>query len=438
VLDLVLVVVLCQEPAAAPPQAPQAESGNFLDPLHGTLRVKYRYHATSSESDTDLYEILTLTYGNLDRDPVTAALSARFAEDLDGNRHVQGFTPFNSLDDRYRSYATQRLYTAYINFQTSEREFALRAGRQSLEDFPEAVMMDGGLARVQLGSRVAVAAFGGVPVNLFESSPAGDAMYGASAEWVPDAERRARYRVEYLHIRDDNVFGLHQDDLIGFVLDEGTGPFTVHARYTLLEGKSRDVVARLTGALPDAEFLFQAQATYVFHRIEVLSYALDPYAAFLMDLQPYLDVSVRASKAFGQAFSFDLLFTSRQFVRNGVETTYNHEWKRVEFSPMVRPWDDLSLRVSADYWNSSGNDFWTVSGDLSWSLHRDILLSAGSSYALYSVDAFTGEEHDRVRAYTLSIKWKVSKQSSIDARFTLEDNDVGRFRILEVGFRHAF
>lgn len=410
----------------------------ILDPLQGTLRVKYRYRATSSESDSDLYEILNLSYGNPERDNVNAALTARLAEDLDGNRNVQGFYPFTSLDDRYRSFATQRLYAAYLDFRTSGREFAVRAGRQALEEFPEAVLMDGGLARLQIGSRVVVAAFGGVPVNLFESSPAGDAMYGASAEWVPDPERRARYRMEYLHIRDENVFGLHQDDLLGFVLDEGAGPFNFHARYTLLEGNSRDFVGRLTGALPDAEVLFQLQATYVFHRIEVLSYAIDPYAGFLMDLQPYLDLSARASKGFGDAMTFDLSFASRQFVRNGVETTYNHEWKRVEFSPTVRPFTDLSVRVSADFWNSSGNDFWTLSGDVAWTVHRDILLTVGSSYALYSVDAFTGEEHDRVRTYSAALKWKVSKQSSIDARFTIEVNAIDRFRILEVGFRHAF
>jgi hypothetical protein len=399
--------------------------------------MSYRYRATSTESDTDLYEILSLTYGNPDRDSVTGALMARFAEDLDGNRNVQGFYPFGSVDDARRSFATQRLYLAYLDFRTTGREFTFRGGRQILDEFPEAVSMDGGLARLQIGSRVVVSAFGGIPVNLFEPSPSGDAMYGGSAEWLPD---RGRYRFEYLHVRDDNVFGLHKDDLLAWSIDEGWGPFNVHARYAMLEGESRDLVGRITGSVPDAEFLFQAQVTYVFHRIEALSYALDPYASFMMDLQPYLDVSLRASKGFGEIVTLDAVFTSRQFVHNGVETTYNHEFKRFEISPTIRKWplDDLTIRVSADYWNSSGNDFWTVSGDVSWALHRDITLWAGSSYALYSVDAFTGEEHERVRTYSIGLKWKVSKGSSIDARFMLEDNSIGTFRVFEFGFRHAF
>jgi hypothetical protein len=240
-----------------------------------------------------------------------------------------------------------------------------------------------------------------------------------------------------MHIRDDNAFGLHKDDLVGVSLDEGMGDFHVHARYTLLEGESRDLVARLTGAVPDAGFLFRLQGTYVFHRIEALSYPLDPYSSFLMDLQPYFDLVVSLSKSFG-AVVLDASYTLRRLVRNGIETTYNHEFDRIEIAPTIRPIDELSFRFSADFWNSSGSDFWTVGGDLAWTVHKDIVLAAGSSYALYSVDQFTGEEHERARTYSVGLKWRVSRLSSIDARFYYEQTTIGDFRTLEVGFRHAF
>jgi hypothetical protein len=441
VLIGIVAFILLQEPPLPPsPEPPQTSSPSLLDPLTGTIRVQYRYRATSDASDSDLYEIISLAYGNLEKDPVTAVLTARLAEDLDGNKHVNGFYPFTSTDDRYAKWSTERLYTAYLDFKPRESSVQIRAGRQTLDEFPECVPMDGARVRVLAGSQIALAAFGGIPVNLFESSPSGDAMYGASVDWLPVPEGRGRYRVEYLHLRDENVFGLHRDDLVGFVMEEGAGDFSFHARYTLLEGESRDLVARLTGAVPDAEFLFQLQGTYVFHQIEVLSYAIDPYASFMMDLQPYCDVEARASKGFGSVFTLDALFTSRQFVRSGVETTYNHEFKRFELAPVLRNWplNDVTLRVAWDYWNSSGEGFWTLSGDISWSLQRDIVLFLGSSYALYSVDAFTGEEHDRVRTYSAALKWKVSKTSSIDARFSYEENAVGNFRTLEIGFRHAF
>ncbi len=440
-LELVLALLLSQEPPTAPPaqETPTKSAPTLLDPLTGSIRVKYRYRATSQESDSDLYEIASLAYGNPEKDVVSAALLLRLAEDLDGNQNVKGFYPFTSLDDARRSSATERLYLGYLDFRPVDSGVLLRGGRQILDEFPEAVPMDGGLVRYLVIPQVALTVFGGIPDNMFEPSPSGDAMYGGSVEWSPDVERRGRYRVEYLHLRDENVLGLHLNDLVGFSMEEGAGPFTFHARYTLLEGESRDLVARLSGAVPDAEFLFQLQGTYVFHRIEALSYAIDPYATFMMDLQPYMDLSLRASKGFGGVVEIDALFTSRQLVRNGVETTYNHEFKRVELSPLLRNWpiEDVSVRVSLDYWNSSGDDFWTFSGDVSWELHRNILLTAGSSYALYSIDSFTGEEHDRVRTYSVALRWTVSKGSVIEMRFTYDQNAIHNFRIFQFGFRHA-
>lgn len=429
------MILLCLQETAHPPGIPQDPPvASPLDRLQGTLRVKYRYRATSDESDSDLIEIISLAYGT-SKDFVSAGLSARLAEDTDGNRNVEGYYPFTSLDDKYSSFATQRLYTAYLDFRPDEGRTLIRAGRQILDEFPEAVSMDGALVRYQAGATVSLSAFGGLPVNPFEASPSGDVMYGASAEWRPAPT--GRYRVEYLHLRDENLFGLHEDDLLGVTVDESSGPFTLHARYTALEGESRDVVGRLGAVVPDAEFQVQLQGAYVFHRIQALSYAIDPYASILMDLQPYADLTLRASKGFGGTVFIDASFTAREFVRDGVETEYNHEFKRLEVAPSLRL-DGVTLRVAYDYWKSTGDDFSTLGGDVAVELHRNILLSAGSSYALYSIDAFTGEERERVRLYTMALTWRTSTSSVIEARFTYEDSDLGLFRILEVGFRHAF
>jgi len=436
------MVFLCvqEPPAAGAPPPPAADASSIVDQVKGTLRLKYRYRSTSDDSDSDLYEIISMAYGDPEKNVFSAALTARLAEDTDGNRNVRGFYPYTSIDDKYNSFATQRLYTAYLDYRPMEGKLLLRGGRQILDEFPEAVPMDGALVRLLAGDQFLLSVFGGIPVNQFEASPGGDAMYGLSAEWRPDPARRARYRVEYLHIRDDNTFGLHKDDLIGFSLEEGSGPFTVYARYTLLEGESRDLVGRLTASVPDADFQVHLLGTYVFHQIEALSYPLDPYASFLMDLQPYVDLTLRASKGFGSNFSIDAAFTARELVGDGVETTYNHEFRRVEIAPTLRDWPGpgVLLRLTWDYWNSTEDDFSTLGGDLSIPLHRDITFSFGSSYALYVIDAFTGEERERARLYTFGLKWQTTPSSCIDLRFTLERNDIDTFHILEMGFRHAF
>jgi hypothetical protein len=435
------VLLLSQEAPPPPVQdLPRTDSGSLLDPLHGTLAVKYRFRATPSENDTDFYELVTLSYGDPTKDVITASLSARFAEDVDGNRNVSGYYPFTSLDDGTRSFASQRLYTAYVEAHPAGTGFTARAGRQTLDFFPEAVPMDGASLRYQAGADVILAVFGGIPMNLFETSPRGDSMYGASIDWLPDPTLHGRYRIEYLHVGDENLFGMHQNDLLGFSVDEGDGPFNFHARYTMLEGTSRDVVARFRGAVPDADFVFDFQGTYVFEQIQALSYVLDPYASFMMDLEPYLDLVARASKSIGQEFTLDASFTSRQLTRSGSETTYNHSFKRYEVGLRFRNWpfQDVSIGASADFWNSSADHFWTAGGDVSWTPHRDVVLSVGTSYALYTIDVFTGGEQSHVRLYYASLKLKVARGSSFDARFTLEVNSIDTFRTFEFGFYHVF
>jgi hypothetical protein len=400
--------------------------------------MKYRYRWTGGDSDTDLYEFLTAGWGDPDRTPVSFSVSARFAEDLDGNRKVSGYYAFNSLDDTYQANSTARLYTAYVDFNRLLPGTQVRGGRQVLEEFPEAVPMDGGLVRAGGEGWLRCGGFGGVPVNLFESPTQGDSMYGGWAEVHPWS--RGLARVEYLHLRDQNVFGLFDDDLVGVVAEQGLGAFLFHARYTNLEHQDRDVTGRLTGRFPEAGLVIDGQVTYLFERIEALSYALDPYALFLMDLEPYVQWTARASQDLGSLFGVDLSVSQRKLVRGAGEATYNHEFVHATASPRLNDWPvpGLSISVSADYWRSTGNDYWTAGADLSLKLHPLVTLGAGTGYALYSIDSLTGEERDRVRSVYATLRWKVPPASFLEIRVSLEDTPRETFHSLEVGVRHAF
>ncbi len=402
--------------------------------------MRYRYRSTSTESDSDLYEVLSFSYGNATKDPIIAVLTARLAEDLDSNRNVQGYYPFSSVEDSYHHSATQQLYTAYLEVPALLEGVSVRGGRQYLEDIPEGVLMDGGSLKIRSGTLLSLSLYGGLPANLYESASSGDAMYGAAAEASLEGVVRGRYRVEYLHLRDENAYGLHEDDLLGLSMDESAGAFGFYARYTMLEWESRDLVGRLTASLPEEGIQIQFQAIYVFQRIEVHSYALDPFASFMMAMEPYVDLTARASKSFGSDFSVDGSVTARQLTRNATESTYNHEFFRANIAPRLTNWplQDVSISAGADYWNSTADDFWTAAGDISWAIRKDLSLSAGSSYALYSIDAFSGDERERVRTYSVMLKWKFAASTTLDARYVLEDSDLDRFHILDIGVRHAF
>ncbi|HXX92175.1 MAG TPA: hypothetical protein VEN81_00990, partial [Planctomycetota bacterium] len=321
--ELVILLCLPQEaPAAAGAPPPGPEPSPF-QAVEGSLSMKYRARWIGAVSDSDLFEYLQLRLGDPAKDPFTISSSSRFAEDLDGNHSVAGYSPFTSLDDTYAKRETARLYTLYGDLNQPLPGLLVRGGRQVVEELPEAIPMDGGMVRLA-GEGFSTGLFGGVPVNLFESSPPrGNAMYGGWVEVNPWA--RARIRVEELYIHDQNLFGQFDNNLLGIQLEQGIGSFRAEARYTNLQGENRDVLGSVTGAFPDAGLILHAQATYLFAQQEALALPLDPYATFLMPIEPYVEWAVRASQAIGRLFGVDLAVNQRKFVRGSEDEPYNHE-----------------------------------------------------------------------------------------------------------------
>lgn len=422
---IAILIALSQAEAPPPPPA-------VIEPwaawLHGSLSVRYRHRRTSDAEDSDLYQFLQL---RAESGPVSAALSVRFAEDLDRPSTAPGYHPFDSLDDTYGS-QTARLYTAYADVHLDP--IRVRVGRQILEELPEALPFDGGLLRA--GSEdVDVAVFAGVPVNLFESSSDGDLTYGGWAGYRP--WRRGLLRADYLHLEDENLFGIFDDDLIGATFEQGLGSFMISGRQTWLEGEGREAVARVSGAFPELGFIFDVRARYAYERQQALSFALDPFATFMFEVEPHIDLTVRGSQAVGRHLVLDASVTERRFVRGGQEGTYNHEFTRWSVGPRAA-FGGFSVSASLDLWDSTQDEFWTTAGDVAWELHPGIVAAVGSGYALYVVDVLTGEERERVRTYTASLRWTLEAATRLDLRFTLEENELGSWRVLEMGIRHAF
>lgn len=411
-------------------EAPVAARGT------ATLRVRHRW--TSDASDTDLYEILTFAWGDEAVDAVTAAASVRFAHDLDGERSVTGGFVFGSLDDSYRHGSTARLYTAYVDVHRVLPGLRVRGGRQVLDDFPEAVIMDGGLLRHDFGPDVTVVAFGGVPANFFESSSDGDAMYGGGVDVRP--WKRGKVRADFLHLDDETTFGEFDDDLVGVSLEQGFGPVFMALRHTFLERENRETVLRASAAFAEQGLVLDFRVAYLHERIQALSYPLDPFATFMLDLQPYVETSVRASKTIGGPLVVDASFTLRELADDGDESVYNREFRRVSVAPRLDgfPWPDLSVVMTADLWSSSADDFWTLGGDVSLALSATLTVSAGSSYALFTADAFTGEERERVRIYYAALRWRPVKGIDVQMRGEQERNDLDTFHAVTAGIGHAF
>ena len=249
---LAIAVLLQQE--EAPPQAPppvvmDSVPVPWTEQIHGRLRLLNRSRWTDGDSDADLFSSLAIWAGNPEKDMFSASATGRLNQDWDGNRHHDGAYPFDSLSDSYTKATTGQLYTAYLDITNPRPGVRIRAGRQILEELPEAIPMDGARASAEVSPEITVCAFGGAPVNYFESSTTGDWMFGGWIEGKPWT--RGRARLEYLHLEDENTFGLFRDDLIGLSLDHGEGPWLLHGRMTVLESDARDILLRATGGEPD-------------------------------------------------------------------------------------------------------------------------------------------------------------------------------------------
>lgn len=437
-LLIVIALGLQQEetpPATPPPVAPPQE---WLETLHGGIRTRFRERWTGDDSDSDWFNSLYLRVGNLEKDLFSASASGRFEADMDGDQSVEGFSSFDSLSDSYKRAVTAQLHTAYLDITHPWPGVRARAGRQVLDEMPEAIPMDGGRASVDVTGKVTLAVFGGLPVNPFESSPAGDWMYGAWVEARPWT--RGRALLEYLHLEDENTFGLFRDDLIGLSLEHGEGPWLITGRTTFLESEWRDIKLRGSAGYPEAGLTADVQVYYLFEQQQALSYGLDSFVVFLLPVEPYYQLSLSVSQELSEHFGIDAAVTARELEDPDSEGAYNHEFSRWSATGRSRDWPakGWSVSVTGDFWQTRSDDFWTAGGAITWQVAETVKVDLASAYTLYTIDALTGEERERVRSISLAVRWKVKPDVTADVRFIAEENDVDAFRTLDFGVRYAF
>ena len=438
VIAILLILQQEEKPPAPPPVVMDSIPVPFIEQVHGRIRLLNRARWTSDDSDSDLFTSVAVWAGDREKDMFSGSATGRLNQDWDGDRHSNGAASFDSLSDSYKKATTGQVYTAYLDVTNPWPGVRARAGRPILEELPEAIPRDGARASYEATPEITIAAFGGQPVNYFESSTQGDWMFGGWIEGRPWS--RGRARLEYLHLEDEHTFGLFKDDLIGLSVEHGEGPWILNGRMTILESEARDILVRGSGGEPDAGFTLDARLYYLFEQQQALSYALDGYVVFLVPIEPYYQLTVSASQDLGENFGVDAALSIRQLENESDEADYNHEFSRWSFTGRAKDWPSQgwSLNVTGDFWVASGDDFWTLSGGVAWDINEDVKVDLSSAYSLYMVDAITGEERDRVRLGSLGVRWRLKEGVFADGRFTAEDSEIDDFRTIDVGVRYAF
>lgn len=434
---LLLWIAACSAPGG--PATEAADAGGEGDgagvPVHGSLWTRLRGRRTNDAEDLDLYTTLNLDVGDEKRHPYTAHVGGRLWWDVGGSGSI-----FSGLEDTHDGDLTGKLYDAYVDAHEVDSLEVLRLGRQQLWETPEFVVFDGVRVETEaLGPGIELGAYGGLPTHFYESSSSGDlvaGVFGRARPW-----KGGRVRLDWMHLEDEYRLGSYDNDLLGVNVWQTLGKqLTLEGEYTRLEERDRD--ARLTANYVDRASDLSLQVSFYRLLEEQRDFALaaDPFFASLQELSPYSQVGLLASKAVTESLDLDVGVDVRRLDDSSDEAEFNHEFEHyfanASFSDLGR--DDLSLTLTADYWEDDQQDVSTWGADLTHQIDAELRGSLGSYYSLYKYDLFLDSERDDVRTYYLKLRWERSKALRWDAAIEYEDDDLEEYTTMRLGARWTF
>jgi hypothetical protein len=420
-------------PPAAAPAASERPSGYRIE---GYLSSRYWVRWTGDDSDQDLHEVLSLDFGERDRDTVTGHFLGRLAADLDSHRGTSRSSPFFNLSDSFDRAIDPRLYHASVDLnRLGEALERVRVGRQELYDTPVFAYFDGvSLTTGDLTpSRLEFGAWGGASTHLFESSRSGDWLGGGFAEMRP--WRGGRVRADWMHIEDDRVVGSRDDDLIGLrVWQTIAERVTLDAGYTRFVERDRDVDVRAAYIVPEDDLVAQVIWHQLLNTQRDLVLELDPFVGALREYDPFWQLGALVSKGVHEHVDVRAAVDLRRVTDRADVGPFNRDYER--YGLTVTPHDLIvegsSLSVTVDSWRSDGQDLWTVGGDLSQRF-GDVTVAIGTYYSLFEYELFRNEERDHVRTYFANLRHRVSPSISWDLAYEFEQNDLDDFHTLRLG-----
>lgn len=365
--------------------------------FEGDLTVRARARLTSSDDDVDLYEHLRLRWRREDAPGWSASMHVRAAEDVDGSNHGSSFSPFASIDDTYDAAVQVRLYHLYANHHEDCGVLEqLRVGRQDVSRVGEWLHLDGAhlVLRPSAGD-TRLYAFGGVPTHLYDTSHQGDWVVGGGASFTPWCGAS----VEVGDAWFEDVNGLYGRTSVNLAAAEATqrlSPFaTVRAGYQQLDEEPRRAWGSFDAHAPACDLSVRGSL-----RTQILTerreaYDVDPFFAVLLDLEPYWEASLSASKGLGDVWTVEAGGQARRLFDRGDRGTFNHDFSRAYATVSARdlPWRCVGLAVTGEWWRSEdGEDVGSFGFEADWRPAGPLRLTAGIDYALYRTDLFTASE----------------------------------------------
>lgn len=410
-------------------------------PVHGSLSSRYRARWTNRDDDHDLVEVLSAEMGDAKQSPVTGFVMAQATADLDGRSPDGGQAVFHSLADTYEGAVTGRLFHAYADFHAARAFDVLRIGRQMIVETPMVAYFDGLRAETkEMGKRsVLLGAYGGIPVQLFASSTAGDSMVGLFAQLRP--WRGGRARIDWMHVEEDEILGPLRNDLCGLGAWQAVGEkLRLEAETTRLESRERDARFRASWTEAESDLVVQASWYRLLATQKDLTIPFDPLFATLFELFPYEQYGLLVSKGLGGHVDVQTGLDLRRVVSDEDVGQFNHDFDRGFVTAGLKDVlpAGLGLSVTGEVWDSPQSDIRTFGADLSRRFGERVDASVGTFYSLFKYDLYQDRELDDVRTWYLKLLWKRAASATFDLRYEFEDDDIDEYHSVRVGATWRF
>jgi hypothetical protein len=405
-------------------------------PWSGTLSSRYRARHGAGATDQDLVARLSVDIGRREHDAFTFHVSARGFADLDG-RSSNG--AFSGLDHSFGDDVHGYLYRAHLDAHELPHLELARLGRQDLDETPTPVSFDG--LRVdseRFGQRhVWLSAYGGVPVHQFAASRNGDGVYGLALGGNPWSG--ARVRVDWMDLKDEFLALDRHDALLGARWWQNVGDVQLHGLHTWRDGTPRDLQVGARGQIAEpVQFTCDYRELLRTQRAEVTQ--LDPFYAIAFEYVPYRQLEATLSGDLDDHVGVAVGSEIRRLSDRNDERAFNREFEHYHADLTLQDLGvkGLSLTLSGNLWQSTGEAFRAVAGDLEYRPDRDLRLTLGSAYDLFRYDAFDDRERLHVRSWHLRADRRVGAALRVDGSYEYERSDDDEFHQFRLGVTWTF
>jgi hypothetical protein len=410
----------------------------------GFLSSYYRNRQTSDEADQDIYQYLDLKSEDNQKGRYSFYLFGRGAYDLDGETDDDRTYVFDSIEDSYHANPNGNLYYAYLDLHKIKNIDTIRIGRQSIYETPITVYFDG----VRIDSReyadlgrLKAGFYAGVPVHLYEDNPGLDDVVGLYVQSRP--WRGGRIKLDYIHIDDDNLYGVQSDDLVALRYWHALSRhLSTHFMFSHVGSVSRDLLLKTTYFNENQNFILEGSYYELLEEQRFFAIHFDPFFTITEKYYPYRQGSLMVYKGVGDNLGVSAGLDGRWLVDDNNESIFNHQFVRyyAGLSLYDLPTAGFEADIFAEVWNSEDNDSEvnTYSGEIRYSHNEIFNLALGADYALYKYDFYLADELENVWTYFFRTKINISKRFEAEFKYSYEDEEFEEYQRAQLGLIYYF